>query len=506
MKRISFLLVAALLCILVIPSTRAQNINIDEIEKLYDSTRSVEAYVFAPVAYQKAEKFYQDLKAAMSRGQKQKKIAGLAGDFREFAENAIKTTEVTRLSLSEYLDPRDKAKAAQAEKLVPDLYTKAENEFIKATKKAENGDIKGGLKLVERSVPLFQTAELEAIKVEILGKASELIARAEADDAARYAPSTLDKARSGYEKCIAILTNDRYERDESLKSAAMAEYEASHASNIAQSVRSLERNDQAWERLMLLYEIEMQKVGTQLGLVPLPFDNGPLGAAEAMVNEIRNLQGEREALVKGQHEAMLNIRHALSAIGIESEETDPAALSGLLATSVDELTEDMSEYSEKLSNLQSSHKKVAMELEARQAAEAKIDSVRSMLKPTEGQVLLNATDDIVVRLFGLSFASGSDEITEEHTPLLDKVAEILGMFSDNKLMVEGHTDDRGERTTNMRLSEKRAFSVMQYLRSVLTISADRISAVGYGPDKPIGTNTTKEGRAKNRRIDILIFQ
>lgn len=87
-----------------------------------------------------------------------------------------------------------------------------------------------------------------------------------------------------------------------------------------------------------------------------------------------------------------------------------------------------------------------------------------------------------------------------------KVEKILKTFPQSKLLVEGHTDDLGERTTNMRLSEKRAFSVMQYLRKSMTIAADRIDAVGYGPDKPIGTNTTKEGRAKNRRIDILIFQ
>jgi len=121
-------------------------------------------------------------------------------------------------------------------------------------------------------------------------------------------------------------------------------------------------------------------------------------------------------------------------------------------------------------------------------------------------VLLNATDDIVLRLFGLSFASGSSEITNVHVPLLEKVKRVLNMFPNSRLMVEGHTDDLGERTTNMRLSEKRALAVMQYLREAMSIPAERIQAIGYGPDKPIGTNTTKEGRAKNRRIDIIILK
>jgi len=95
----------------------------------------------------------------------------------------------------------------------------------------------------------------------------------------------------------------------------------------------------------------------------------------------------------------------------------------------------------------------------RQQREDKLRNARSILNPTEGTVLLNATDDIVLRLFGLSFASGSSEITNVHVPLLEKVKRVLNMFPNSRLMVEGHTDDLGERTTNMRLSEKRALAV-----------------------------------------------
>ncbi|UCD18001.1 MAG: OmpA family protein, partial [Candidatus Zixiibacteriota bacterium] len=59
---------------------------------------------------------------------------------------------------------------------------------------------------------------------------------------------------------------------------------------------------------------------------------------------------------------------------------------------------------------------------------------------------------------------------------------------------------------NMRLSEKRAFAVMQYLRQSMSVPADRIKSIGYGSDRPIASNQTSEGRAKNRRIDIIILQ
>ena len=80
------------------------------------------------------------------------------------------------------------------------------------------------------------------------------------------------------------------------------------------------------------------------------------------------------------------------------------------------------------------------------------------------------------------------------------------MFPDSKLMVEGHTDDRGEPSANLQLSEKRAYEVMKYLRQTMLISSDDIQAMGFGMDKPVATNKTADGRAKNRRIDVIIMQ
>jgi OOP family OmpA-OmpF porin len=73
-------------------------------------------------------------------------------------------------------------------------------------------------------------------------------------------------------------------------------------------------------------------------------------------------------------------------------------------------------------------------------------------------------------------------------------------------MVEGHTDASGVQSDNMALSEKRAFAVMQYLRQSLLIPADKIKSIGYGADRPVASNQTKDGRAKNRRIDIIVMQ
>jgi OOP family OmpA-OmpF porin len=486
---------------------------VQELKVLFDSARVVEANVFAPAAFDKAQKKFDETQQAIEKGKKQQDIIRLAIDAREYVENALKVAERTTLSLVDNIDKRTRALEAEAPTLVPEFFGKAEQQFIKATSKVESGDVQGGIKEAGKADALYDSAELEAIKIQIMAKAGSQIEKAASGEAEKYAPVTLDKARNALTKCDALLNRDRYERDESIRLAAEADYEARHASNIAQSVRSLERNDRAWESLMLGYERQMQNAADVLGIEVLPFDNGPVGASDSLKSAVASLEATRGSLQATNEELTASLQKTLDRLGAASEDTDPVKLAALLdeavAGSLDEkkaLTERLDASTARMADLETTHEQVAAELEERQEQEKKIAGARKMLSPTEGEIFINATNDIVLRLYGISFASGSSEIKDEHLPLLEKVEDIIRMFPNKRLIVEGHTDDTGERTTNMRLSEKRAYEIMQYLRGVLSIQAEKIDAIGYGPDKPIGTNTTAEGRAKNRRIDIVIMQ
>jgi outer membrane protein OmpA-like peptidoglycan-associated protein len=485
----------------------------EEIRKLYDSTKIIEAHIFAPKAYEKAEEKFNDTRDAIAQGKKQSKIEKLVNESHEYAENVFKIVEVTRLSLSEYLDPRNRAIEAEAPKLVSELYQEAEEQFLKASRKVEAGDVEKGLQEADRSTPLFDFAELKAIKVEIMGAAASLIDKADEDEARKYAPTILDKARSFLTKCDNILDKDRYNRIESIEMATTAEYEARHASNIAQSIRAMERNDQAWEKLILLYEIEMQSVADELTMGILPFDNGPSVAADSMIIRLRVFQKAREDMEKINADLAVKLAGIAAKLGVSVGSESIIELAEIVDKAVVTLISEKKDLASKLQSkegtlaeLTLTHEQVESELNERKEEEEKLKKARRLLNPTEGEILYNATNDIVLRLSGLSFSSGASDIEEKHVDLLKKVEHILEMLPNKKLLVEGHTDDRGERSTNMQLSDRRAFSVMQYFRKTLSISADQISAVGYGPDKPIGTNTTKSGRAKNRRIDIIVFQ
>jgi OOP family OmpA-OmpF porin len=510
--------ILALFVLLLAPSAASlDRAAFDNLGPVFDSAKVMEADVFAPKTWQKAAEAYDKAREAVNRNKKQKTVDQRVSEAREYVENALKAAEVCKLSLQEYLLPREKAKEAGAARLVPELYQKAYEQFVKATAKVESGDVKGALKEADKASPLFDIAEMEAIRADILGGADRLIEKALADEAGKYALSTLDKARTARKKANAILTNDRYNRTESVSEAKRAEYEAQHASSIAASVRSLSKNDQAWEKLMLVYEIQMNRVGTGLGLDYLPFHNGPFEAADTLIARINSLQADNDRMKKESEELTSSLtgqlRQTLAMFGDASAIEDPTVLAKTVERRVSALLEDKDMLSQEvetsrsqLSDLSAEHQEMSAALSTRLEREKKFKTAKMKLNPSEGEVLFNSSNDIVLRLTGLSFDVGKSDIKDTHTPLLQKVMEVIELFPKAQLVIEGHTDASGDPQANLQLSEKRAFAVMQYLRQSLLIPADRIQAIGYGSDRPVASNKTTDGRAKNRRIDVIIMQ
>jgi outer membrane protein OmpA-like peptidoglycan-associated protein len=104
-------------------------------------------------------------------------------------------------------------------------------------------------------------------------------------------------------------------------------------------------------------------------------------------------------------------------------------------------------------------------------------------------------------LEGVSFLSGSDKLTLASQGPLDRVVVALRERPDLHVMIEGHTDNVGNRDANLRLSKARADAVRAYLVSK-GIDARRLGTVGYGPDQPVAGNETAQGRAQNRRVQL----
>ncbi len=109
---------------------------------------------------------------------------------------------------------------------------------------------------------------------------------------------------------------------------------------------------------------------------------------------------------------------------------------------------------------------------------------------------------LIFRLKTINFPSGTANIPANSMPLLAKVDDIIRSLGAELVAVQGHTDSVGASELNKKLSTDRAISVANYLASLA--GGYKIGYIGYGESRPIATNETKEGRAINRRVDLVV--
>ncbi len=109
----------------------------------------------------------------------------------------------------------------------------------------------------------------------------------------------------------------------------------------------------------------------------------------------------------------------------------------------------------------------------------------------------------VESLEGTNFDFDKSTLRPEAVTKLEHAVQVLADYPTVKLSIEGHTDSVGSDSYNQGLSERRAHAVMDYLTSH-GVDASRLTATGYGEGKPTASNDTEEGRAQNRRVDLVV--
>ncbi len=141
---------------------------------------------------------------------------------------------------------------------------------------------------------------------------------------------------------------------------------------------------------------------------------------------------------------------------------------------------------------------------AKREAELASQQIDSLTRQLENLQLRETESGVVVTLGDVLFASGQAELVEGGRSSLEEVVDLLQTEPDKKIRVEGHTDSSGDAAANLLLSEKRAQAVRDSLIS-LGVDAERVTAMGMGEDFPIASNDTEEGRARNRRVDVILL-
>ena len=123
--------------------------------------------------------------------------------------------------------------------------------------------------------------------------------------------------------------------------------------------------------------------------------------------------------------------------------------------------------------------------------------------PVQNKIEKELKEEGRAEIYGIYFDFDSDQLRPESEPVLDEIAGVLKKQPEWKLNVEGHTDNVGGDKHNLDLSERRARSVVNALATRYQVPADRLSPSGYGALKPKASNETVEGRALNRRVELV---
>lgn len=142
-------------------------------------------------------------------------------------------------------------------------------------------------------------------------------------------------------------------------------------------------------------------------------------------------------------------------------------------------------------------------LMSEQAFNQRFEQARSEFTKSEAEVYKQG-NILTIRLRGLDFPVNQAVLKAPDFALLAKVQKVIRDFGKSSIVVEGHTDSNGGMALNQRLSSARAEAVREYLVSNVGDEPMNIKAIGYGYQKPLATNKTADGRAQNRRVDVLI--
>lgn len=112
---------------------------------------------------------------------------------------------------------------------------------------------------------------------------------------------------------------------------------------------------------------------------------------------------------------------------------------------------------------------------------------------------LNETGKVILYI---NFDSGKSTIKKESLTVVEQIIEMMNQAKDIKISVEGHTDSDGSNESNLKLSDARAKAVAEAIVKG-GIDKSRLSSAGFGEEKPIADNNTEEGKAKNRRVELI---
>ena len=441
------------------PTEQIEQIN--SLDNDLKNARNNQIDVLSPQWFAKAEKSFNNAIKDHNRG------AALSGILKNIAQSRaeLKRAEdfakVASTSLSKVINERKLARASGATKMGKD-YVKVEGQFLDLMRSVENNKLKSARKKEAKVINSFRQLELRAIKEQALGEVRKLLKQAKKENARKFAPDSYALATNKLEATDAFISKHPYEKEKMLEKANDALFEAWRCIRVTRQSKKVKTMKP--EQITLWYEKALYQTAGAL--------SAPDMRDEPFEIQVENILSSITALKKDRNSMQVEI----------------GALTNQTALLADRTRKEQA-------------------AKERLAAEKKFNElfgeVRNLFDANEAEVNKQG-DQLLIRLGAIKFPVGKYVIMQENYGLLSKVQLAIRIFGEPDVVIEGHTDSTGSDELNQHLSEQRAYAVGQYLIANQTLPADRIEAVGFGAIRPLASNKTAQGRAVNRRIDVII--
>ncbi len=442
--------------------------------------RTLQADILSPDVFVRAFKKYNEAKDDFKRGRSLNEINTKLREVSTDLDAAMNTAKVGKVELEGALKARNDALDSNAPQFAQESYATADRFFLEAARKFESGDRNGAKKRAEEAERVFREAQLQAIKGSVIGEVRNQIIKAREVKVDRLAPLTFGKAEALLAEAEKILNSDRYAAGTAREKAEAAAYEIKHATQLAEQIQRVKLDERQWEKLLLEQQQQIASISKELD-----FNPQFLEGTDKPVNDIR--------------QAIKSLREERRSLTAEVSK---------MSTRLDELSRELNNIREAQVGLESQlekEKRKQQELQQeRQRREERQKALLTTFEPPEAKILQESDTVYRIRLTGLTFPSGKAVIQPQYFSLLTKLQRALRIFPNVNVTIEGHTDGVGNESNNQRYSTERALAIQQYLLANMNLAPENIQAVGFGSSTPIASDKTEEGRAQNRRIEVVL--
>jgi len=465
-----------------------------QLEAKIAEARQNQLNVLSPTWFAKAEGSLAEAKKTQeARGEISRIVDAATRGLTEISQ-AEEVGRMVHSAIPKAIEGRKLARAAGATSFGED-YAAVERRFLGLTRDVENDDLKGAKNDQQGVVEAFRALEIRAIKETILGDTRKILARADGEGARKLAPALYSEAQQELAGVEEFIASNPYAREEMQQRGNVALFKANRLLEITRQTARV-RDMEPLETTLWVEGI-LKKSSEALG--------DPDMRDKSFNIQVGNILGSIDALVKdrdflvqktdAQQEAMdtMRTRNAEEIESLKRENREASAEVGKL------LNENQAEQA----RLEAQKRTAEERLEAERRFNELYNQVQALFTGDEAECYKQG-NRMVIRLRGMTFPVGQAVIMPENYPLLSKVRSAVRTFTEPHVTIEGHTDSTGTAEFNDHLSQQRAESVKQYLLANNVLNEDQVAAVGYGSSRPLAPNTTAEGRAANRRIDVVL--